>query len=136
MQYPSLTKAGHVDREHLVSNGLDLLPTLCDLAGVDAPEGLPGLSFGPLLGGGRSVEWREHLMIEAEFGWGIVDDRYKYTLYDAAGTEETLFDMRRDAGEMRNLASMSKYEGVLGKMRGILKEEARLHGLEIDVDRN
>ena len=33
---------------HLVSNGLDLLPTLCDYAGIEAPEGLHGRSLRPL----------------------------------------------------------------------------------------
>ncbi|HOW74243.1 MAG TPA: hypothetical protein PKY77_26875, partial [Phycisphaerae bacterium] len=34
--------AGRVDTKHLASNGLDLLPTLCDFAGVSPPADLPG----------------------------------------------------------------------------------------------
>ena len=41
-QVPGRTRAGHVDDENLTSNGLDLLPTLCDLAGVATPPDLPG----------------------------------------------------------------------------------------------
>ena len=124
---------GGVDRTHLVSNGLDLLPTLCDLTGVEAPNGLPGRSLGPLLAGKDSSGWRKHLMIETEFGWGVVDGWYKYTLYDAAGLEETLFDMRDDPGEMKNLAGKAEYEELIDKMRATLRKEATLNGINIKL---
>ena len=41
------TKAGLVDREHLVSTGLDILPTMCDFAGIAPPAGLDGQSIRP-----------------------------------------------------------------------------------------
>ena len=44
VSWPGVTKAGAVDREHLVSNGLDLTPTLCDYAGIPKPASLHGLS--------------------------------------------------------------------------------------------
>ena len=133
VQYGPVTKGGHVDRENLVSNGLDLFPTLCDLAGVKVSKKLPGRSLRPLLGGEKSVGWRKHLMIETEFGWGFVSGRYKYTLYDKVGPEETLFDIRADDGEMRNLAGIGEYEGVLKRMRIALRQELRLHGIDIKV---
>lgn len=131
VQYRPVTKGGHVDRENLVSNGLDLFPTLCDLAGIKMPKKLPGRSLMPLLSGEKSVDWRKYLMIETEFGWGVVGDRYKYTLYDKVGAEETLFDIRADAGEMRNLAGIKEYEGVLKRMRIALREELPLHRVDI-----
>ena len=66
VQYPPVTKGGHVDRDHLVSNGLDLFPTLCDIAGVDPPKDLPGLSLKPLLSTEPPTNWRKYLMIEGE----------------------------------------------------------------------
>jgi choline-sulfatase len=133
VQWPGVTKAGYVDREHLVSNGLDLLPTLCDLAGVEAPKGLPGVSLRPLLGGRAEGLWRENLMVETEFGRGIVGGRYKYTLYDIAGVEETLFDMEDDAGEMKNRAGDKKYEDLLRAMRAALGDELRRANVKMDV---
>jgi len=47
------TSAGKVDREHLVSNGLDLMPTVCDFAGVVPPADLPGRSLRRLAEGER-----------------------------------------------------------------------------------
>ena len=57
-------KAGQVDNRHLISNGLDLLPTICDYAGAQVPDGLVGRSLRPLLEGAVSEEWRDELYIE------------------------------------------------------------------------
>lgn len=133
IQYPPLTKPGHVDRQNLVSNGLDLFPTLCDLAGVDPGRKLPGRSLKPLLSGDKPADWRKHLMIETEFGYGIVAGSYKYTLYDKTGPEETLFDIYKDPGEMTNLAALAEYRPVLNKMRTALRQESHLHGVDIKI---
>lgn len=50
VRWPGVTKAGVVDRDHLVS-AVDFLPTLLDVVGVKHPEGMDGRSFEPLLHG-------------------------------------------------------------------------------------
>ncbi len=45
MSYKGVIPQGMVDDTHLVSNGLDLLPTLCDYAGIETPEGPRGRSL-------------------------------------------------------------------------------------------
>ena len=45
ISYKNRIEANTVDKEHIVCNGLDLLPTLCDFAGIKAPEDLPGKSL-------------------------------------------------------------------------------------------
>jgi N-sulfoglucosamine sulfohydrolase len=50
VRWPGVTKAGAIDREHLVS-AVDFLPTLLDIVGAAHPEGLDGRSFEPLLQG-------------------------------------------------------------------------------------
>jgi N-sulfoglucosamine sulfohydrolase len=54
--------AGGVRRGELLSN-VDLLPTLLELAGCDAPGDLDGYSFLPLLAGG-DYQTRDHIFIE------------------------------------------------------------------------
>ena len=130
VQYPPVTKPGYVDNDNLISNGLDLFPTLCDLAAVKPTAKLPGRSLKPLLGGSKTTDWRKSLMIETEFGWGIVSGPYKYTLYDKVGPEETLFDIRKDPGEMTNLSALDKYKPVLDKMRNALRQELNLHSVD------
>jgi len=134
IQAPGMTSPGHVDTEHLVSNGLDIFPTLCDLAGVKPPDGLGGLSLKPLLGGGKPASWRSQLMIETQFSYGVTDGRYKYTLFDASGPEELLCDLQTDPGEMKNLSGMKEHAKVLQSMRKALAEETARHGVKLRCD--
>ncbi len=50
VKWPGKTGAGSVDERHMVS-AVDFLPTLCDVIGVEHPEGMDGRSFEPLLRG-------------------------------------------------------------------------------------
>ena len=47
---PGIIEPGAIDREHLIS-GIDLMPTVLDITGVDMPSGSDGRSFLPLLRG-------------------------------------------------------------------------------------
>ena len=137
IQYPPMTKGGYVDNEHLVSNGLDIFPTLCDLAGVVLQKESPGLSLRPLLNGKPGASQRKYLMIESELCRAITDGRYKYSLFDLAGPEEMLCDLRSDPGEMKNLAGLRKqHTRVLRRMRRALAEEAHKHGVKIQLPNN
>jgi len=48
MRWPGKTEPGSVDDEHLIS-GIDLMPTILKVAGVDASNEMDGVSFMPLL---------------------------------------------------------------------------------------
>jgi len=132
IQYRPVTKGGYVDRSSLVSNGLDLFPTLCDLAGIDRPRDLQGRSLKPLLGGNPVSGWREYLMIETELSRAITNGRYKYTLFDVGRQEELLCDLSSDPGEMRNLAGLAEHGEVLRRMRAALASESRKHGVRVE----
>ena len=127
---PGGTPAPVVDTSHLVSNGLDILPTICDYAGIAAPEGLPGVSLRPLLEGAAADTWRDHLVIETSFAPDaaaalqarmVRTDRYKYCMYGSRKHREQLFDMETDPGEMVNLAVESRYAEMLQDHRTLLK---------------
>ncbi|MEI6193066.1 MAG: sulfatase-like hydrolase/transferase, partial [Verrucomicrobiota bacterium] len=45
VSWKGVTQPGLVDRKHLVSTGQDLIPTLCDFAGVPVPSALKGRSL-------------------------------------------------------------------------------------------
>jgi len=62
------TPSGTVDDTHLACNGLDLIPTLCDYAGVEPPANLPGQSLRPLAEGQPCNDWRQDLLIESHLG--------------------------------------------------------------------
>jgi arylsulfatase A-like enzyme len=91
---------------------IDLLPTLCDLAGVPAPAGVDGLSLRPLLeprASGRRA-WRRDMIVGEYYGkqaWRVPirmvrTARWKYVRY--LGYGEELYDLTADPGELRNLA--------------------------------
>jgi arylsulfatase A-like enzyme len=111
---PGVAVPGRTDSDHLVSTGLDLVPTFCDYAGIEPPEGVRGKSLRPLVEG-SPVQWRNQVVSECDlhrqyglsggvFGRMLRTKRYKYIAYSAGKQREQLFDMHKDPGEMNNLA--------------------------------
>jgi choline-sulfatase len=121
VSWKGVTKAGGVDREHLVSSGLDLIPSLCDFAGISKPAGLRGRSV-RALAEGAGGEWRQSLVVESHLSrvvhagdWkyfvgrnakhgescGICPDRIQ--AFDGR-VREMLIDLKNDPGETTNLA--------------------------------
>jgi len=117
---------GVVDREHLVSNGVDVLATICDYAGVDTPDNCSGRSIRPLVEGREPDDWRDCIRIESELGEAIVTDRYKYALYDDGTNREQLYDLNEDPGETRNAADDSETEDVVEELHDRLIDGSNL----------
>jgi arylsulfatase A-like enzyme len=130
-------RVGQVDGR-LVSAGLDVVPTICDYAGIQPPGGIHGLSVRPLVEGRDTPDWRTFVASETSFGnWGTLwgDDypkarmirtgRYKYVAYDAANPREQLCDLERDPGEMTNLAGAPELAAVLQARRAHLRAWCR-----------
>jgi N-sulfoglucosamine sulfohydrolase len=63
VRWPQVTQPDSIDKRHMIS-GVDLLPTLLDIAGLDHPKNLDGHSFEPLLRGqsqgGRELVFKEY----------------------------------------------------------------------------
>ncbi len=122
MMWKGKIKAGEVDSTHLVSNGLDLLPTVCDYAGIKGKSDPRGRSLRPLLEGGN-IDWRHTLGVESEIGRMVVNDEgLKYIKYDAVGIEEQLLDLEKDPKETRQFAKEPEYQTKLNDMRKIFCE--------------
>lgn len=90
----------------LVCNGTDLIPTICELAGITAPTGLPGISLAKRALGTGTVYQRQHLYTEGDgFSQIIENPNYKYTRFELTeGINEMLIDLKNDPGEMVNVA--------------------------------
>lgn len=101
----------------LVSNGLDLLPTLCDYAGVEMPTERIGRSLRPLAERKDTSEAREYIPLESEIGRMIVTRDFKYMLYDSGEQREQLIDLRKDPGETRNAIADETNADELRKCR-------------------
>jgi arylsulfatase A-like enzyme len=126
-----VTKQG-VNTQHLVSQGLDLFPTLCNYAGIDVPTELMGLNFRPLAEGKTVSKWRDQLVVETEIDIGtgpggpgasraVITDRYKYSIYPMGRYREQLVDLQTDPGEMVNLAVNTRYNSILNNHRQLLR---------------
>ena len=120
VSYKGVTQGGLIDRKHLVSTGLDLIPTLCDYAGVAPPKALGGLSVRGLAEGRRPASWRKHLPVESQIGRMVRTGRHKYCLYDSGRHAEQLVDLAKDPGEMVNLAEEPGQRDVLNEHRRLL----------------
>ncbi len=117
MMWKGHIPGGKVDSTHLVSNGIDLLPTVCDYAGIQGTADPRGRSLRPLLEGKGST-WRETLGVESEIGRMVVSkDKLKYIKYDAVGIEEQLLDLNRDPYEKTQFADDPEYQGNLEELR-------------------
>ncbi len=118
-----VTKEGYIDRKNLVSTGLDLIPTLCDFAGINPPEQLDGESVKSLTISTRKPHsWRNTIVVENESSRILISDRFKYVVYDHGEQREMLFDLKLDPGEMKNLAGKTEFTETLLKHRKWLYE--------------
>jgi choline-sulfatase len=116
-----VTPPGLVDDVHLVSVGLDLIPTLCDYAGIAPPPGLHGRSVRPLAEGRDAPGWRDQVVVESRAGRMLRTDRFKYVVYESGAHREQLIDLAEDPGEMHNLAETPEFRDVLNEHRRRLR---------------
>lgn len=96
----------------LISNGLDLYPTICDYAGIEVPKELNGKSLKAVFEIPKITINRDFIVVETKFdgktafgttGRAVIGKRYKYVLYSWGKNREQLFDLEKDPLEMNNL---------------------------------
>jgi len=108
--WKGVTLAGRCDRTHLVS-GLDVLPTMCDYAGIGLGGDFEGMSLRPLIETpgrpGREflvTKLQSHSQDLSRKGHMLRTARYKYIVFSHGRNREMLFDLEEDPGETVNLA--------------------------------
>ncbi len=108
---------------------LDLLPTLCDYAGLKAPRDVRGASLTPWLRGvPEELSPHEYVASEWHTEWGFTispgrmlrTPRYKYVRY-LEGDGEEFYDLRKDPGETRTLIDVPKHAAALEGHRALLQ---------------
>ena len=118
---PGVTAEGGVNRTNLISTGLDLIPTLCEFAGIQIPASLSGHSVKSLTtSANKRHRWRDNLVFENEGSRVLVTERNKYAVYDHGEPREMLFDLESDPGEMNNLAVDPRHMNILTQHRRLL----------------
>ncbi|MBD3267998.1 sulfatase-like hydrolase/transferase, partial [bacterium] len=129
----------------LLNTGIDMIPTLCDFAGIETPKGLPGKSMmAPALGGTldneRTYVISQNHMVQCEavdgvrltpHGRMVRGERYKYCIYSEGEKRESLVDMQEDPGEMTNQAENPDFKPVVVQYRAYLEKHARQYNDEM-----
>ncbi len=119
---PGIPKGKSVDA---LGSLCDLVPTLCDYAGLQAPEGIYGRSLMPLVQGEEPADWRQEVVSQWFSERNETTDMparmlrtkdYKYTVY-RENNDEQLFDLKKDPGENYSLVNDPAYSEVLADMR-------------------
>lgn len=146
VKWKGITRPGQVDTNNLVASGLDLIPTLCDFAGVPAPAALKGRSVRSLAEGRVVKGWRKSLVVENNSSRLVRFANWKYSVGRADSVtpavlekisakqpvREALVDLNSDAGEMRNRAADPACRTQLQEGRRLLQEWYAAHNLKLD----
>lgn len=95
---------------------VDIYPTLADLAGLEAPSELEGVSLRPLLEDPK-MAWGRPAFIQTLYvdvpGYSVRTERWRYVEWGRAGEQGIeLYDQAFDPQEMNNLGNHSLYEDV------------------------
>ncbi|MBT3344733.1 MAG: sulfatase-like hydrolase/transferase [Gemmatimonadetes bacterium] len=112
-----------------LASGIDILPTLCDAAGVELPEELSGHSLLPLARDPRHPG-REAVVTQLypdtkdlhRSGRLVRSERHKYICFNQGDRPEMLFDLVADPGERQNLAGQPAGEAELRRHRVMLQQ--------------
>jgi len=126
VSWKGVTAAGRIDREHLVS-ALDVLPTICDYAGVNGPAVMRGQSLRTII---ENPQQAGHEYVVSEMASGkersfmLRTALYKYMVFPGSAGQklEMFFDMQADPGEMKNLAGQVAFAAELKRHRKLLAQ--------------
>ncbi|NQV34943.1 MAG: sulfatase-like hydrolase/transferase [Phycisphaeraceae bacterium] len=121
---PGQCQENVINRSHLVS-GADIVPTICDFAGIKSPKDMRGISMKPWLQG-DSTRARDFVVTELPSNRArmLRTKDYKYITY-ADDPVDMLFNMTTDPGETRNLAADSSHATVLSDLKKTLTDWER-----------
>jgi choline-sulfatase len=122
----------------LINTGIDIIPTFLDYAGIPIPEELPGKSLRSLIEKKDTVWNRDYLVIQNHMnqtgeingirpsieGRLVVTDNFKYVVYSQGLRRESLYDLKNDPGETRNIVSVPEFKTVLKTNRSRLQDFA------------
>ena len=118
--------SGHQETTH-VSAFWDFLPTVCDIAGINTPDDIDGISYLPtLLGKGTKQKKHEYIYFEFYEGGGkqsILKDNWKLVrlnLLNPDKLKEELYYLPDDIGETNDLSA--QHPEKVSKLRNLLKE--------------
>jgi arylsulfatase A-like enzyme len=112
---------------------LDIAPTIVSAAGLSVPDRMQGRDLSPLYLGGRPPVWRDEFFYEhptitsrdrIPSSQAVVRRDWKYVSWPEFGYEQ-LFDLKKDAQELNNLADQPAHAERRAGMQRKLEEWRR-----------
>jgi len=109
-----------------VVQSVDIYPTLADLCGLPAQEGLDGRSLRPLLDDPQAA-WDRPAYTRAgnaqKYAAAVRTERYRYAEYGPDGSEGAmLFDEQADPHEQKNLADDPQFKQIRDELKALLRK--------------
>lgn len=127
MQIPVIVQApgiGGGQRRSQLIESIDLYPSLCELAGIEAPSHLQGRSFAPVMKD-AGADWKATAVGRFRNGDTIRTDACRFTEYTNKQGERLsrmLYDHESDPGENVNVAGEPSREETVEKLTKQLHE--------------
>lgn len=124
VQWPAAIPAGQVS--YHVSAFWDFMPTVCELAGVKAPNDCDGISYLPAMTGKGRQEQHDYLYFEFhELGGrrAVIKDHWKLICLQVNNPEKThyeLYNIHNDPGEIANTVLL--YPDQVKKLKTLMDE--------------
>lgn len=139
VRYPdswNKVKRGAVAKQ-MVQN-IDYAPTILDVAGLDAPGDMHGMSFAGIMQGQKPQNWRDGIYYHYyEFPdehnvhrhYGVRTERYKLMkFYDGVDSWE-LYDLKKDPNELANIYGKKGYEKIQKQLHEQLEVLRKQYGM-------
>jgi arylsulfatase len=130
IRVPMIAKwPGHIQANSasdLISCFIDILPTFCDVAGIETPGNIDGLTFLPTLLGQNTQVAHEYLyweFPEYDGQQAVRIDNYKAIRKDIqkGNLDVELYDLSKDIQEQHNIAS--EHPEIMEKIKSIMIKE-------------
>lgn len=105
---------------------LNLYPTLLEMAGMDPPSKLQGISMAPLLKNPQTA-WDHPAFTQIDReeegfrGRSVRTERWRYTEWDQGRKGRQLYDHNADPGEFVNLADDPRHTATVAHLSGLLR---------------
>ncbi|WP_299664826.1 sulfatase [uncultured Polaribacter sp.] len=122
---------------------VDFAPTLLDLAGIDVPEDMQGISMKPTIF--KEDDAKGHDAIYSHYyewpiwhhvqpHYGIRTDRYKLIHFYHTIDEWELYDLQNDPNELNNLIDDADYSKILKSLKKTLREKQVYYKDNLSLD--
>ena len=117
---PGVTAVGESART--MAEMVDIYPTVTELAGLEAPPSVSGISLVPALKDAQALV-RDSSLTQYQNGYSIRTAEFRYTAWGSDGElGDELYDRSKDPAELQNLAGNASYVAARQKLATMLRE--------------